>query len=102
MTNEQAIMVLKCVEAHGLADEAKQMAIEALKADKCYLGSPCPYQNEDVKLIPKVGKWLEKRYGYNYCSVCGGLAGFYENEGENFLSNYCPNCGARMEGAEEC
>lgn len=33
MTREEAIMVLKMVEAHGLADEAKRMAIEALKAD---------------------------------------------------------------------
>lgn len=46
----------------------------------------------------KVGNWLEKRYGYTYCSICGGLAGFYENEGNNILSDYCPNCGAKMEG----
>ena len=32
MTREQAIKVLNMVEAHGLADEAKQMAIQALQA----------------------------------------------------------------------
>lgn len=32
MTREDAIKVLNMVEAYGLADEAKQMAIEALKA----------------------------------------------------------------------
>lgn len=30
MTREEAIKVLKMVEAHGLADEAKKVAIEAL------------------------------------------------------------------------
>ena len=33
MTREEAIQVLNMVEAHGLADEAKRMAIEALSAD---------------------------------------------------------------------
>lgn len=33
MTREQAIEVLNMVEAHGLADEAKRMAIEALQGD---------------------------------------------------------------------
>ena len=33
MTREEAIQVLNMVEAHGLADEAKRMAIEALTAD---------------------------------------------------------------------
>ena len=32
MTREEAIKVLNMVEAHGLADEAKRMAIEALQS----------------------------------------------------------------------
>ena len=36
MTREEAIQVLNMVEAHGLADEAKRMAIEALQTiDNC-------------------------------------------------------------------
>ena len=34
MTREEAIKVLNMVEAHGLADEAKKMAVEALTHDK--------------------------------------------------------------------
>lgn len=34
MTRTEAIMVLNMVEAHGLADEAKRMAIEALSAEE--------------------------------------------------------------------
>ena len=34
MTREQAIIVLNMVEAHGLADEAKRMAIKALEQER--------------------------------------------------------------------
>lgn len=34
MTNEEAIQVLNMVEAHGLADEAKKLAIEALEVSE--------------------------------------------------------------------
>ena len=48
MTREEAIQVLKMVEAYGLADEAKRMAIEALSADtvevvRC---KDCKYWND--------------------------------------------------------
>lgn len=56
MTNQEAINVLKMVEAHGLAAEAKKMAIEALmqrEADdhkELYICDPslykeCPKKN---------------------------------------------------------
>ena len=35
MTREDAIKVLNMVEAHGLADEAKRIAIEALEQQPC-------------------------------------------------------------------
>jgi hypothetical protein len=45
------------------------------------------------------GKWLQ---GYPvHCSVCGGPAATeYEdaNRYEAWLTPYCPNCGARMDG----
>lgn len=36
MTRKEAIEVLNMVKAHGLADEAKQMAIQALTDNSCY------------------------------------------------------------------
>ena len=35
MTRKEAIEVLNMVEAHGLADEAKQMAIQSLEQEPC-------------------------------------------------------------------
>lgn len=71
----------------------------------------------------KKGKWIfvNKFRGQHKCSVCGVVAvqtrnGFHlessptDNTGEHaividhykeFLSDYCPNCGAKMEGEEE-
>ena len=68
------------------------------------------------------GKWLSKEYMYGdqsvgiedmwidrlaepsdyyaYCSACGEDAG-YNEEGSLILSNYCPNCGAKMDGGGE-
>lgn len=48
------------------------------------------------------GKWLPKHHyiaGYEFvsghiCSECGGDA--LNAEGDDFLTDFCPNCGARM------
>lgn len=45
MTREQAIMVLKMVDAYGVADEAKRMAIEALQTAEINCVH-CPYYHE--------------------------------------------------------
>lgn len=48
MTREQAIMVLKMVDAYGVADEAKRMAIEALQtAEINCVHCPRYYETED-------------------------------------------------------
>lgn len=52
MTREQAIMVLNMVDAYGVADEAKRMAIEALKAQPA---------NGQIINADKLKNLLEKR-----------------------------------------
>ena len=50
------------------------------------------------------GEWVKGQKGDIICSVCGeSEANFifgwdYEYEG---ISKYCPNCGARMKGADD-
>lgn len=85
MTKSEAIKVLNMVEAHGsLVIKAKDMAIKALEQE------------------PKTGHWiitsdyLTTAYGsvdYVKCSCCG------EDSLEE--GDYCPNCGAKMEGEED-
>lgn len=48
----------------------------------------------DVQEV-KHGKWDGNGYLKN-CSLCGTVVNF--NEVSNWLYNYCPNCGARMDG----
>ena len=57
-----------------------------------------------VDAVPvRHGKWLPKHHyiaGYEFvsghiCSECGNDA--LNAEGDDFLTDYCPNCGARMD-----
>jgi Zn finger protein HypA/HybF involved in hydrogenase expression len=42
------------------------------------------------------GEWLERSYGELQCSACGIVQG-----DEPHRYNYCPNCGAKMDGGEK-
>ena len=57
--------------------------------------------NKDIKgyiehqptIEPKRGEWIVKQSGFAECSVCE----------QHYFSdyNFCPNCGARMKGADD-
>ena len=53
------------------------------------------------------GRWVEYEnesdMGYHYCSECKHQAFNYDEGGCNveILSDYCPHCGARMDGGDE-
>ena len=83
MTNEEAIEVLKDMLDYqwGFADFEKPKSIEALRLAIESL------ENQ------KTGHWISKpnTYGVVYCSECD-----YELHTNN--TNYCANCGAKMEG----
>jgi hypothetical protein len=38
------------------------------------------------------GQWIEDDYGYSRCSACG-----WEWDDREFVTPYCPNCGAKMD-----
>ena len=47
------------------------------------------------------GKWIKQEWGY-VCSVCGESNDYaYDNNIHKFIDNFCPNCGAKMDGGEE-
>lgn len=97
MTNEQAIDVLNMVEAHGLADEAKKLAIKALQNDR-------PHGTWE-KLTKYYDERAQRIYAEFRCSCCESLRIFYEmpeSYNQFITDNFCGFCGADMRkgGAE--
>ena len=73
-----------------------------------------PVMNGTTEWLPsaeRIGSWiLHKNVGefsgivyriYHCCSVCGERA-IEDCDWYEVLSNYCPNCGAKMKGDTEC
>lgn len=46
----------------------------------------------DVEPV-KYGVWIPDDYEYNHCSECG-----FEHDEPEYVTQYCPNCGAKMGG----
>lgn len=90
-------------DAYGyvsVEDIANAPTIEPKCADGCLYG----FGSDECEgclfttVKPKTGRWIKKeeRVWYWYeCSECGESPLF--RNGERVLSDYCPNCGARME-----
>ena len=56
--------------------------------------------DEPIELtVVKHGRWIVKGQDI-YCSVCGEESA-YTWHGSSKFSNYCPNCGAKMDGGED-
>lgn len=55
----------------------------------------------------RAGKWISARVGRLFtsndfkCSACGNFLNFDGVNAGRGDANYCPNCGAKMEGTEE-
>lgn len=78
----------------------------------CNEGRHCPLCDNSCESYIEVepvryGRWVEYENeadrGYHYCSECKHQA-FNYDEGDcnvEILSDYCPNCGCRMDGGDE-
>lgn len=55
-----------------------------------------------VKPKPKIGRWIEVTNGRggHECDLCHEYAPSYQS-GDEHLSQYCPNCGAKMTESED-
>ena len=51
----------------------------------------------DVEPV-KHGHWINENF-YTHCSACGKMA-IYDKYGQEVESDYCPNCGAKMDGGD--
>lgn len=117
MTREEAYAVLSMVEAHGIADKAKQIAMKALEQEPCtdaisrqavfkqlkgcLTGGESEYNYVKLHIDsippvapqPKTGCWIIKSETSAVCSSC--------HKHNLFYGDFCKWCGARMDKPEE-
>lgn len=97
MTNIEAINVLNMVEAYGLADEAKKLAIDALKMVE-------EYKADHEKQIPKKPNRIEYVDGgaEDDCPNCGKRICMVFGNGDTFRWQmpYCCDCGQAIDWGE--
>jgi len=91
MTNEEAIMVLGMVDAYGLADDAKQIAIKALEKQ-------IPKKPEIVKTEPIDNDY--RNGGQIEIEVC--QCRFMIGQFRKYKwAIYCPRCGQAIDWSED-
>lgn len=72
-----------------------------IKGFKC--GAERQFEADKSDADRQQGEWIAKTENYHshwVCSECGSWALLEYNE-QMCLSNFCPNCGARMKGADD-
>ena len=86
----------------------REDAIKAIKEHHFFINNRCKYPSEgcvevieDAVNVPSAdrlqGKWIDISEWYaprQKCSIC-------ETVVDGYGSNYCPNCGAKMKGADD-
>lgn len=81
----------------------KQAFLDYMRGTNRYFTVKCDIESfPTVDVAPVVhGRWISKNHhGYErvfVCSNCGYIDGYPFND----RSNYCPNCGAKMDGGIE-
>lgn len=113
MTKEEAIKILKAIRVYecypkSASEETKEaidMAIDALSAEAVHKPD-YSYEADMVRRLKEAlsaearptGEWIfntstSNGKSWNVCSECG--------ESMFHPANFCPNCGARMKGADD-
>ena len=102
-------MAIKALSQEPCDDAiSREDAIKALQKVACYSAAIRARMIGTIEDLPPVthksGKWIEKDGWdgdvYYECSVCGEPFCLIDGTPTDNMYNYCPNCGARMRGAE--
>lgn len=102
MSNEELIEALRwcqkrgCSKCVALLDNGSCKYGGAIKIFDATADALEEAEKRIAELMPKEGEWIEDEYGYIHCSRCG----MEWDEPEHPNTKYCPNCGAKMKGAE--
>ena len=78
----------------------REALVEQLKKEECdceWLWTILCVPASDVAPI-RHGRWINENF-YTHCSACGKMA-IYDKYGQEFESDYCPHCGAKMDGGD--
>ena len=76
----------------------REALVEQLKKEDCdceWLWTILCVPAADVAPV-RHGHWINENF-YTHCSACGKMA-IYDKYGQEVESDYCPNCGAKMDG----
>lgn len=82
-----------CIREDGMRIAALIEENKALHQDVKHLTAVEAAPVVHGRWIPIKGKW----FAYFQCSVCGEKISYLSDDGKA-LTNYCPNCGAKMDG----
>lgn len=95
------IKALPSADAEQVTSKLKSVEISTDKGDESTMSQP---NGKLESADAEQGEWKfvdhEVFAGEYFCSICGKRAEV-DLYGEWILSNYCPNCGARMKGGAE-
>ena len=78
----------------------REALVAQLKKEECdceWLWTILCVPAADVAPV-KHGHWINENF-YTHCSACGKMA-IYDKYGQEFESDYCPHCGAKMDGGD--
>ena len=92
-----------------MAEKETKSCSDCIHFDVCYKiehfgrdledTSPCKqFISKDVEPV-KHGHWINENF-YTRCSACGNMA-IYDKYGQEVESDYCPRCGAKMDGGDD-
>lgn len=108
MTNAELIKALQCASHFALYQDCYEKNCYANSGKGLYCNIPKlmadaadALEAADKRIaeleaqLPKEGEWVDEQRGrwiYAKCNLCGKV--------QDVRSNYCPNCGAKMDGAD--
>ena len=103
MTNAELIMALRyCGDVKNICTEIENCGYYGKKyfCQNALLNDAADAleaaEKRIAELMPKDGEWIDEQRGrwiYAKCNLCGKV--------QDVRSNYCPNCGAKMKGAND-
>lgn len=89
MSNEQAVQIL--IPMRNMMCDQNGCPISGFSNSVFAFDKAIESLSADVAPI-RHGRW-KKEYGHYKCLLCNGF--------DDFADNYCPNCGARMDGEKD-